>query len=120
MAKTISKPDRVSELRKRMGFPADASRWMLIVLVLALPAMLFWRHQVGSRMVSLFRLLAMSALMLLWCGIACVIIAAGDWNLQAALFAAVCGIEFSITMIANDRKTQPWILAGGVVARCLL
>ncbi len=110
MATSTSKLDRVSELRKRMGFPADASRWMLVMLILALPAMLIWRHQVGSRMVSLFRLLAMSALMLLWCGIACVIIAAGDWDLQSALFAVVCKAECGIAMLGTLHRAIRWIM----------
>lgn len=114
-------PNHFAAQRVATGFPRDASRWRQFILFLALVPMCFIRHKIGERLVSVPRILAMDALLLLYALVFAMLYGANVEE-QGAVFAGGIWFVIIFTIVAAIHRTLRWVRRQGgeqLETRCM-
>lgn len=114
-------PNHFAAQRVATGFPRDASRWRQFILFLALVPMCFIRHKIGERLVSVPRILAMDALLLLYALVFAMLYGANVEE-QGAVFGGGIWLVVIFTIVAAIHRTLRWARRQGgeqLETRCM-
>lgn len=114
-------PNHFAAQRVATGFPRDASRLRQFIFFLALVPMCFVRHKIGERIVSVPRILAMDALLLLY-ALVFAMLSGSNVDQQGAVFAGGIWFVIIFTIVAVIHRTLRWARRQGgeqLETRCM-
>ena len=100
--------DAAQQLRLYNGFPEQPGFWMTLALHAALPALIFLRLKLGERMVTIFKLIPVAFLMVLWLLIVSAIVCWNDERAQIRSFWFGAGATIAFLAVGICKRLIRW------------